>query len=182
MESSEEMTITPKTRTTTIEIEEMWNARATFELCRFQRDEMTPMFFLLFVVASAFIYLFRHHQTNHRVGPLNRVKQKKKRETAEFCAAQISLCSFFLFSPFFVLALTRGYRAIWPSGLLLREGRCLFFFLPFLFYKKKIQGWKIGPAVHTLFIYCRYLGRMFSIPRRCDTLRGVRKPPEGNSI
>jgi hypothetical protein len=61
------------------------------------------------------------------------------------------------------------------------------YFSFFLFFstKKKIQGWKIGPAVHTLFIYCRYLGRMFSVLRRCDTLwwgGAVRIRPEGNPI
>ena len=50
--------------------------------------------------------------------------------------------------------------------------KVIFLSIFFFFYIKKIQGWKIDPAVHTLFIYCKYLGRMFSMYWRRDTLRG----------
>jgi hypothetical protein len=158
MESTEEMTITTKTWTTTIEIEEMWSARATFELCRFQREEMTSMFFLLFVVASAFIHLFRHHQTNHRVGPINRVKQKK-RETEEFCATQTSLCSFFPFFFFFSLCWRSrgtpeqfGRPAVFNARV---DGYfSFFFFFPFFFFlhKENTRMENRSCKAHTVYI------------------------------
>ena len=116
----------------------------------FLTGEDDSMFFLLFVVASVFIYLFRHHQTNHRVGPINRVKQKRREKRRDFFSMPRHryVCFFLLF---FVLALTRDSREIWPSGGLRRvEGYFSFYF--FFLHKENTRMENRSCSAHTVYI------------------------------
>jgi hypothetical protein len=80
-------------------------------------------------------------------------KQKKKRETVEFCAAQISLCSFFLL--FFLLALcwrSRGTREQFGRPLAPSVSVDGYF---------SFYGWKISSAEHILITFCIIFGSYF---------------------